>query len=289
MTTIPIAPHSLRAALFPKSTLLTNGALAFGGVTFLALMAQLALPIPGSPVPVTGQTLGALLIGASYGRALGATTFALYLGIGIAGAPVFSQQGHGLAKLVGPTGKVFAFEPHKDNFDLLKKNIEINGYQNIIAENKAISNNTGKSKFYLGTEFYLYGALFKPPRFDDVIDVHTITLDDYFKNFKKKIDFIKMDICGGEGRAFQGMNSVLHTNPHVKLFHEWWPWGITQYGISNPEEHIQLLEDNDYKLFKIDGKENAVIQTSVKELIKTYTISEKEDTNLFCTKENYEF
>ena len=104
MTTIPIAPHSLRAALFPKSTLLTNGALAIGGVTFLALMAQLALPIPGSPVPVTGQTLGALLIGASYGRALGATTFALYLGIGIAGAPVFSQQGHGLAKLVGPTG-----------------------------------------------------------------------------------------------------------------------------------------------------------------------------------------
>lgn len=104
MTTIPVAPHSLRAALFPQSNLITNGALALGGVTFLALMAQLALPIPGSPVPVTGQTLGALLIGASYGRALGATTFALYLGIGIAGAPVFSQQGHGIAKVVGPTG-----------------------------------------------------------------------------------------------------------------------------------------------------------------------------------------
>lgn len=104
MTTIPLAPHSLRAALFPKSTLLTNSALALGGVAFLALMAQLALPIPGSPVPVTGQTLGALLIGASYGRALGASTFALYLGIGVAGAPVFSQQGHGIAKLVGPTG-----------------------------------------------------------------------------------------------------------------------------------------------------------------------------------------
>ena len=104
MTTIPVAPHSLRAALFPKSTLLTNGALAIGGVAFLSLMAQIALPIPGSPVPVTGQTLGALLIGASYGSALGASTFALYLAIGIAGAPVFSNQGHGLAKFVGPTG-----------------------------------------------------------------------------------------------------------------------------------------------------------------------------------------
>jgi biotin transport system substrate-specific component len=67
-------------------------------------MAQIALPIPGSPVPVTGQTLGALLIGASYGRALGASTFALYLAIGIAGAPVFSQQGHGVEKFIGPTG-----------------------------------------------------------------------------------------------------------------------------------------------------------------------------------------
>ena len=104
MTTIPLAPHSLRAAVFPKSTLLTNCLLAVGGVAFLSLMAQIALPIPGSPVPVTGQTLGALLIGASYGRALGAGTFALYLGIGIAGAPVFSQQGHGIAKVIGPTG-----------------------------------------------------------------------------------------------------------------------------------------------------------------------------------------
>lgn len=104
MTTISVAPHSLRAALFPKSTLLTNATLVASGVAFLALMAQIALPIPGSPVPVTGQTLGALLIGASYGSALGATTFGSYLLIGIAGAPVFSNQGHGLAKLVGPTG-----------------------------------------------------------------------------------------------------------------------------------------------------------------------------------------
>lgn len=106
MTTLPVAPHSLRAAIFSqsKSKALTNIALTVAGVAFLSLMAQIALPIPGSPVPVTGQTLGALLIGASYGRALGATTFALYIAIGIAGAPVFSQQGHGLEKFVGPTG-----------------------------------------------------------------------------------------------------------------------------------------------------------------------------------------
>ena len=193
------------------------------------------------------------------------------------------------AKLVGPTGKVFAFEPHKDNFNLLKKNIEVNNYQNIIVENKAISNVTGKSKFYLGNEFYTSGALFKPSRFDDVVDVDTISLDDYFKDFKEKINFIKMDIVGGEGRAFEGMNLILSKTPDVKIVHEWWPWAITQYGISNPEKHLELLSNLNYKIFKIDGQvTNFVFETSIEELVKAYPISKMEDPNLFCTKGNYE-
>jgi hypothetical protein len=47
-------------------------------------MAQIAIPVPGSPVPVTGQTLGVLLIGASYGPVLSISTVALYLAIGAA-------------------------------------------------------------------------------------------------------------------------------------------------------------------------------------------------------------
>ncbi|MCX6425200.1 MAG: biotin transporter BioY, partial [Actinobacteria bacterium] len=70
MTTLPIAPLTLRAALFPHANSLTNSLLALGGTGFLAVMAQIAIPVPGSPVPVTGQTLGVLLIGASYGPAL---------------------------------------------------------------------------------------------------------------------------------------------------------------------------------------------------------------------------
>ena len=189
-----------------------------------------------------------------------------------------------LAKLVGPTGKVFAFEPDKENFALLKKNIEINGYQNIIAENKAISNLTCKSKFYVGSELYVCGALFKPEHFDDVVDVDTVSLDDYFKDFKEKIDFIKMDICGAEGKAFQGMNLLLSKNPYVKIIQEWWPWAITQHGISNPEKHLELLVNKNYKIFKIDEKENAIIETSIEELINTFPISKMEDINLFCKK-----
>jgi len=95
---------SLRATVLPQSSLLTQAALSAGGVLFLAAMAQIAIPVPGSPVPVTGQTLGVLLIGTTYGSGLGLATFVMYLLAGIAGAPVFAGASFGVEKITGATG-----------------------------------------------------------------------------------------------------------------------------------------------------------------------------------------
>ena len=95
---------SLRATILPRATAISNAALVIGGVIFLGLLAQVAVPVPGSPVPVTGQTLGVLLVGTSYGATLGFATFATYLLVAIAGAPIFAGQGFGIAHLTGATG-----------------------------------------------------------------------------------------------------------------------------------------------------------------------------------------
>ena len=99
---------SLRAAVFPRSTALTEGLFVVGGIGFISLLAQISLPVPGSPVPVTGQTLAVLLIGTTYGARLGFLTFASYLLAGIAGAPIFAPSAtsanHGIDRLVGATG-----------------------------------------------------------------------------------------------------------------------------------------------------------------------------------------
>lgn len=100
MTTI--AP--LRAVLIPRSSAITSTALVVGGTAFMSLMAQIAIPVPGSPVPITGQTLGVLLIGTAYGASLGLATIACYVALGLLGAPVLAQGAHGFAKLAGPTG-----------------------------------------------------------------------------------------------------------------------------------------------------------------------------------------
>jgi len=99
-----LSATSLRSSLNPRTTALTNAVLVVSGVLGLAALAQVAIPVPGSPVPVTGQTLGVLILGTTYGSSLGFTTFALYMSAGVAGAPVFANSGHGLDRIVGATG-----------------------------------------------------------------------------------------------------------------------------------------------------------------------------------------
>lgn len=71
------------------------------GVTVLALLAQLEVTL--GPVPLTGQTLGVLLIGAAYGLSLGTLTLLAYLAVGTAGFGVFAGGGAGWATLTGAT------------------------------------------------------------------------------------------------------------------------------------------------------------------------------------------
>ena len=99
---------TLTNTILPRSSALTKALLITGGALFLALLAQVSIPVPGSPVPVTGQTLGVLLIGTTYGARLGFITFASYLLAGIAGAPIFAPSAtsanHGIERLTGATG-----------------------------------------------------------------------------------------------------------------------------------------------------------------------------------------
>ena len=95
---------TLRSAIIPRTSAASQISLILTGTVFLALMAQISFPIPGSPVPFTGQTLGVLLLGTAYGAGLGFSTMAFYLLMGIAGAPIFASGSSGLEKVVGATG-----------------------------------------------------------------------------------------------------------------------------------------------------------------------------------------
>lgn len=80
-------PLALR---FVPATALWQATLVFGGSLLIALCAQVAIPLPRSPVPVTGQTFAVLLVGAALGSRLAASAVLAYIVEGAAGLPVWS-------------------------------------------------------------------------------------------------------------------------------------------------------------------------------------------------------
>ena len=69
--------------------------LVLGGAVLTGLLAQVAIPVAGSPVPVTGQTFAALTVGAALGWQRGAASLALYMVAGMAGVPWYAEGGSG--------------------------------------------------------------------------------------------------------------------------------------------------------------------------------------------------
>lgn len=78
--------------------------LALGMACVIGLAAQVRIPLPWTPVPVTGQTLAVLLTGVLLGRWWGGVGVAIYAGLGAAGLPWFSGWAGGVGHLAGPTG-----------------------------------------------------------------------------------------------------------------------------------------------------------------------------------------
>ncbi|GAB4549318.1 MAG: biotin transporter BioY [Anaerolineales bacterium] len=102
MTTL--AP-SLTIRYFPRaSAWMRDALLVFIGSLFVAALAQIKIPLPFTPVPITAQTFGVLLVGAAFGSKRGAAALALYLAEGALGLPFFAGGAHGVSVLIGATG-----------------------------------------------------------------------------------------------------------------------------------------------------------------------------------------
>ncbi|NJN15174.1 MAG: biotin transporter BioY [Oscillochloris sp.] len=100
---------TLAQQLLPRRGMLSDQrvadlALVLGGSLFVALCAQIRIPLPFSPVPITGQTLGVLLVGSLLGPRLGLLAMLLYLVQGAIGLPFFAGGEAGWQRFAGATG-----------------------------------------------------------------------------------------------------------------------------------------------------------------------------------------
>ncbi|MBA2461183.1 MAG: biotin transporter BioY [Actinobacteria bacterium] len=95
---------TLRYAAFPRAGLLTDIVLVALGAGLIAAAAQVSVPLPFTPVPVTGQTFAVLLVGSALGTVRGGSAGSLYLLVGLAGVPVYADGTSGWAIVSGATG-----------------------------------------------------------------------------------------------------------------------------------------------------------------------------------------
>jgi len=104
MTTAPTLAITLSERIPKPWAWVADGVLVVLGSLTMAALAQVALPLPFTPVPITGQTLGVLLVGGALGSRRGAASMLLYLLEGAAGLPVFAGGAAGPIVLFGPRG-----------------------------------------------------------------------------------------------------------------------------------------------------------------------------------------
>lgn len=97
-----IHPRAVLADAIPGARV-RDAVLVVAGAVLTAALAQVAIPIPPSPVPVTGQTLAVGIVGATLGMNRGLASMLLYVLAGLA-LPVYSDGGSGLTHLTGATG-----------------------------------------------------------------------------------------------------------------------------------------------------------------------------------------
>lgn len=99
-----VAKGTLADRFLPVTGVWRQALLVVGGALFTALLAQVSVRLPFTPVPITLQTLSVLLVGTALGARRGALALAFYVLLGSVGLPVFAGGTGGLTRLVGPTG-----------------------------------------------------------------------------------------------------------------------------------------------------------------------------------------
>ena len=187
------------------------------------------------------------------------------------------------AKLVGETGTVYAFEPDPTNFALLKKNVEINEYKNVVLEQKAVSDKSGSVRLYLNEENKGDHRIYNSGEGRKSIAVKSVNLDNYFE-VHQRIDFIKMDIQGAEGLALKGMKNILSKNDDIKLVTEFWPIGFKRSGTSSAVV-LQELLDHKFSLYSFDEDKKQLLKVDKDALLREYSAQDERYITLFATKE----
>jgi FkbM family methyltransferase len=158
------------------------------------------------------------------------------------------------AQLVGEEGRVFAFEPDPKNFELLSRNLELNGYRNVVAVQKAVSNTSGIVTLYIDETNFGNRSFGEKNIVNDggAVETQTVSFDEFYESemHGARIDVLKIDAQGAEGLIFEGARKTL-TNQTPRIFMEFEPDMLLNLG-TNPIGLLLQFANVGYNIKLID-------------------------------------
>jgi FkbM family methyltransferase len=173
------------------------------------------------------------------------------------------------ANIIGPNGRVFAFEPEPENYKLLLKNIKENGYKNIIPIQAAVSDKQGTLKLFLD-KFNLGNPSLAEQNIEEsngYIDVETNKLDNFIEKYSRdmKVDLIQMDTQGCEGLILDGASKIMLKNK-LRIIMEFWPYGLSNLG-TDASVLLKKIESYGFKIRIIDETNKRISSLLSKNII----------------------
>ena len=122
------------------------------------------------------------------------------------------------------TKNVYAFEPFKDSFEILKKNISDNNIENIIPVNKSLGNINGERSLFLsGNNVQGITSDATLRNYDNEIKVEETTIDTFVEENNLEVGFITIDVEGAEMDLLEGaMNTIKTQKPllYISMYHK---------------------------------------------------------------------
>lgn len=163
-----------------------------------------------------------------------------------------------LGTLVGPEGRVLAFEPDPDNYALLERNIERNGLAGrVVPVRAAVTDAEGARTLYRDVRYHgahsLADANVAARSRRIAVEVPSVTLDSAVRGagFDGRVGFLKIDVQGAEGLVLQGAARLLAQRKLIVLL-ELWPRGLSNCG-SSLDEVLDLLAAARLRPFRLSS------------------------------------